>query len=33
MALALLLSWFLTAVWIVFMRSLGLGKMVRTDGP
>ncbi|WP_105318023.1 phospho-N-acetylmuramoyl-pentapeptide-transferase [Thermus tenuipuniceus] len=33
MALALLLSWFLTAVWIAFMRSLGLGKKVRTDGP
>lgn len=33
MALALVLSWFLTAVWIVFMRSLGLGKRVRTDGP
>ncbi|MFN4070572.1 MAG: phospho-N-acetylmuramoyl-pentapeptide-transferase [Thermus caldifontis] len=33
MALALLLSWFFTAVWIVFMRSLGLGKKVRADGP
>ncbi|MFN3179931.1 MAG: phospho-N-acetylmuramoyl-pentapeptide-transferase [Thermus sp.] len=33
MALALFLSWFLTAVWIVLMKSLGLGKRVRADGP
>ncbi|WP_114313292.1 phospho-N-acetylmuramoyl-pentapeptide-transferase [Thermus caldifontis] len=33
MALALLLSWFFTAAWIVFMRSLDLGKKVRADGP
>jgi len=33
MALALVLSWFLTAVWIAFMKGLGLGKRVREDGP
>ncbi len=33
MALALVLSWFLTAVWISLMKSLGLGKRVRQDGP
>lgn len=33
MALALVLSWFLTAVWISFMKGLGLGKRVRRDGP
>lgn len=33
MALALLLSWFLTAVWIAAMKGLGLGKRVRQDGP
>ena len=33
MALALLLSWFFTGVWITLMRSLGLGKRVRQDGP
>lgn len=33
MALALLFSWFLTAVWVAFMKSLGLGKKVRPDGP
>lgn len=33
MALALVLSWLLTAVWISFMKGLGLGKRVRWDGP
>ncbi|GAB5601850.1 phospho-N-acetylmuramoyl-pentapeptide-transferase [Thermus sp. FJN-A] len=33
MALALLLSWLLTAVWIGLMKGLGLGKRVRQDGP
>jgi len=33
MALALVLSWFLTAVWIALMKGLGLGKRVRQDGP
>lgn len=33
MALGMLFSWFLTAVWIGLMKSLGLGKKVRRDGP
>ncbi|MGC8968564.1 MAG: phospho-N-acetylmuramoyl-pentapeptide-transferase [Thermus sp.] len=33
MALALVLSWLLTAVWISLMKGLGLGKRVRQDGP
>ncbi len=33
MALALLLSWVLTAFWVVLMRQMGLGKRVRQDGP
>ncbi|GAA5334778.1 MULTISPECIES: phospho-N-acetylmuramoyl-pentapeptide-transferase [Thermus] len=33
MALALLLSWLFTGIWITFMRGLGLGKRVRQDGP
>lgn len=33
MALALLLSWLFTGVWITFMKAMGLGKRVRQDGP
>ena len=32
-AAAFLLSWFLVGAWAKLMRSLGLGKAVRADGP
>jgi len=33
LAAAFILSWFLVGVWIKTLRSLGLGKEVRADGP
>ncbi|WP_018465778.1 phospho-N-acetylmuramoyl-pentapeptide-transferase [Calidithermus timidus] len=30
---AVVLSWFLGGLWITLMRSLGLGKQVRAEGP
>ncbi len=33
MALALVLAWLLTGIWITLMQALGLGKKVRQDGP